>query len=396
MKILLFLFAIFILVTIEVARVYFIMPFPGSQEDNVIDIAFFLHNYIYLFRIGGILLISYPAYHLIRYGRATVRWTAVTLLVFWIFVFYKSNFQLMADKIFYQPENKILVHAAQNKVDERAQVVGVVINHEAKAYPIEIIGYHHQVRDTIGGEPVMVTYCTVCRSARVYSPFVDGRPEDFRLVGMDHFNAMFEDHRTKSWWRQVNGEAIAGPLKGKQLTELFSEQMSLQAWLSRNPDSYILQPDSLFRNEYKELANYDEGKMKGKLVRTDSLSWKDKSWVVGVSVGLAARAYDWNDLKSKRVINDDLEQIPLVVMLENDSTSFHVWSRVMASDTLVFFYSDSLKTVTDVKTHSIWDGAGRCMDGSLKGSVLKPIQSYQEYWHSWRTFHPHTSQYHVN
>jgi hypothetical protein len=302
----------------------------------------------------------------------------------------------MADKIFYQPENKILVHAAQNKVDERAQVVGVVINHEAKAYPIEIIGYHHQVRDTIGGEPVMVTYCTVCRSARVFRPFVDGRPEDFRLVGMDHFNAMFEDHRTKSWWRQVNGEAIAGPLKGKQLTELFSEQMSLQAWLSRHPDSYILQPDSLFRNEYKELANYDEGKMKGNLVRTDSLSWKDKSWVVGVSLGFAARAYDWNDLKRKRVINDDLEQVPLVVMLENDSTSFHVWSRVVAGDTLVFYYSDSLKIVTDIKTHSVWNGAGRCTDGSLRGSALKPIQSYQEYWHSWRTFHPQTSQYHIN
>jgi hypothetical protein len=40
---------------------------------------------------------------------------------------------------------------------------------------------------------------------------------------MDHFNAMFEDSQTKSWWRQVNGEAIAGPLKGKTLPEIPSQ-----------------------------------------------------------------------------------------------------------------------------------------------------------------------------
>ena len=42
----------------------------------------------------------------------------------------------------------------------------------------------------------MVTYCTVCRTGRVFSPIVEGQPETFRLVGMDHFNAMFEDEGT--------------------------------------------------------------------------------------------------------------------------------------------------------------------------------------------------------
>jgi len=198
MKYFIFLLGILVLVCAEVARVYFIMPFPGSQEDNVIDIAYFLEHNINLFRMAGILLIAYPAYHIIRFSEAAWRWTAVTLLVFWLFVFYNSNFRLLAEKMFYQPENKILVRASANKVPDRALVVGVYINDQAKAYPIEIIGYHHQVRDTIGGEPIMVTYCTVCRTGRVYSPMVDGQPENFRLVGMDHFNAMFEDSRTKN------------------------------------------------------------------------------------------------------------------------------------------------------------------------------------------------------
>ena len=100
-------------------------------------------------------------------------------------------------------------------------VIGVVNNGEAKAYPIRFLGYHHQVQDTVGGKPVIVTYCTVCRTGRVFEPMVNGKPEKFRLVGMDHFNAMFEDATTKSWWRQVNGEAITGKLKGQQLPEVF-------------------------------------------------------------------------------------------------------------------------------------------------------------------------------
>ncbi len=393
MKFFLFLLGILVLVCAEVARVYFIMPFPGSQEDNVIDIAYFLQNNINLFRLAGILLIAYPAYHIIRFSQPAWRWTAVSLLVFWLFVFYNSNFRLLADKMFYQPENKILVSAAENKVPDRALVLGVYINEQAKAYPIEIIGYHHQVRDTVGGEPIMVTYCTVCRTGRVYSPMVDGEPENFRLVGMDHFNAMFEDSRTKSWWRQVSGEAITGPRKGKQLEELPSEQMTLQTWLLRHPDSYILQPDSLFKKEYDGLEKYDEGKMEGNLERKDSLSWKDKSWIVGVSLGLFAKAYDWNDLKNNRVINDEIQQTPLVVVLENDTASFHVWSRIVVNDTLQFSYSDSLKTFFDINTNSVWDWSGHCTWGTLKGTSLNTVQSYQEYWHSWKTFHPNTERY---
>ena len=93
--------------------------------------------------------------------------------------------------------------------------MGVLVNGEARAYPIQFLGYHHQVRDTIAGQPIIVTFCTVCRTGRVFSPFVDGAPETFRLAGMDHFNAMFEDATTGSWWRQATGEAIAGPRRGK-------------------------------------------------------------------------------------------------------------------------------------------------------------------------------------
>lgn len=38
------------------------------------------------------------------------------------------------------------------------EVLGVVVNGHARAYPITMIGYHHVVNDVLAGTPVLVTY----------------------------------------------------------------------------------------------------------------------------------------------------------------------------------------------------------------------------------------------
>jgi len=393
MKALLFGVGFLVLLLAEIARVYYIMPFPGSQADDTIALAYFIQSNLGIIRLIGVALMGYPLYQYFKAGSRKTKVVVGLLLVVYIVVFYLFNFQFLADKMFVQPKNKRLASIQNSTVSIKQLVVGVSLQGEARAYPIEIIGYHHQVRDTVGGEAIMVTYCTVCRTGRVFSPIVNGQPENFRLVGMDHFNAMFEDSRTRSWWRQVNGEAIAGKLKGQTLREIPSEQMRLESWIRQHPNTLILQPDTLFKEEYDGLKNYDEGKSKSDLTKPDSLSWKEKSWVVGVSLGLYARAYDWTDLKKHRVINDDVSGIPLVIALENDTASFHVWNRIAGQDTLAFVYSDSVKAMIDTKTHSLWDWSGRCGRGSLKGTQLQTVQSYQEFWHSWKTFHPQTRQF---
>jgi hypothetical protein len=368
------------------------MPFPGSQVDEAIDLAYWFHGNIWILRGLGLLFIAYPVFSLFEEKNRYIKYTGIVLLIFWVLVVYMFNFRFLADKMFYQPSQKIFQTVSQNKLPNKKIVIGVAINGQAKAFPIEVIGYHHQVRDTIGGEPVMITYCTVCRSGRVYSPVVGAKIEDFRLVGMDHYNAMFEDASTKSWWRQVNGEAIVGPLKGTTLREIPSEQMSLQAWVERYPHTLIMQPDPKFKTQYESLEQFDEGKMEGRLEGRDTLSWKDKSWVVGVPLGLYAKAYDWNDLVKQRVINDAVKGLPLALVLEPDSISFHTWMRIVGADTLTFAYSDSLKVVVD-QSNSRWNWKGECTEGKYIGSKLKSVQSYQEFWHSWKTFHPNTEQF---
>lgn len=376
-----------LLVSVEVLRVYFIMPFPGSQQQETVELAYFLHQNILVFRVAGLLAVMIAG--LISFRSLTKSWRiGVAIgLVFWGLVFYMFNFRFSADKMFYQPSNIAFLHRHDNKVDPSKLVLGVVINHEAKAYPIEIIGYHHQVRDSIGGVPVMVTYCTVCRTGRVFSPVVDGKQETFRLVGMDHFNAMFEDASTQSWWRQVTGEAIVGTLKGKVLEELPAQQMALRAWLNVYPDSKILQPDSLYLDKYAKLEGFDTGTLDSHLEYRDTLSWKAKSWVVGVETGPFSKAYDWNELVQYRVINDTLRNLSLLLYLESDSTSLHVWNR----DSLDFFLDNEV--LRDRQTNSAWNTRGECFEGKLTGQKLARIQAYQEFWHSWRTFHSRTMKY---
>lgn len=379
-----------LLLLIEILHVYFIMPFPGSQRLQTVEIAYFIESHINLFRIIGFIVIAYPAILMWKTGSAKLKVIVTGSFVLWLVVAYFFNFQFLADKMFYQPVNKLFLSAENSKIPTRQLILGVSINEEQKAYPIELIGYHHQVRDVVGGQPIMVTYCTVCRTGRVYVPAVDGKPEDFRLVGMDHFNAMFEDGRTKSWWRQVNGEAIVGPLKGKLLDEIPSEQMRLDAWIDRYPNTMIMQPDSLFQEEYASLINFDEGKTKEGLARADSLSWREKSWVVGVAMGMYSTAYDWHDLKKVRVINDVIADTSLLVVLEADTVSFHTFLR----DSMNFSYDVTTDLMMDSATKSLWSLKGECTEGQLKGAKLKRTQSYQEYWHSWKTFHPNTTEFH--
>jgi hypothetical protein len=236
----------------------------------------------------------------------------------------------------------------------------------------------------------MVTYCTVCRTGRVYSPFVDGKIEEFRLVGMDHFNAMFEDLTTKSWWQQATGVAIAGPLKGKQLPEILSRQMRLGEWLTLHPTSVIFQPDKNFKRQYDSLRGYDEGTIHGSLEKRDSASWKFKSWVVGVSRDGESKAYDWNKLTEKRVITDQVGKTRILITVEPDNRTFYVFS---VNDSLHFDFDPTTNMLVDNHAKISCRLNGQCTGEMTKEIALTPIQAYQEFWHSWRSFHPNTSRY---
>ena len=364
----LFYFGVGLLVLFEVANVYFIMPMPGSQRMTSIDFAYKLYSWRWLFRaIFAVMIITGAPYAWRVPGRK--RFAVPALLVVAGAVVYALNFMMSADHMFIAPKSVVMVPADRNKVEMNRLVVGIDINGEARAFPVRFIGYHHQVRDTVAGQPVMVSYCTVCRTGRVFSPVVDGRTETFRLVGMDHFNAMFEDSTTGSWWRQANGEAIAGPAKGKTLTEIPSQQVTLAEWLALHPKSLIMQPDSALSTEYSKGFDYETGASRKPLTGTDTVSWHDKAWVVGLTVNRQSKAFDWNRLRRERVVNDEVGGQPIVLALASDTASFFAFERPDSSTHFVLL-GDSL----------VARGRAYALTGKGKSDALRPLFASQEFW----------------
>ncbi|MDQ2943850.1 MAG: DUF3179 domain-containing protein, partial [Candidatus Dormibacteraeota bacterium] len=200
--------------------------------------------------------------------------------------------------------------------------------------------------------------------------------------GMDHFNAMFEDESTGSWWRQANGEAITGRLKGTKLEELPSWQVTLAEWLVLHPRSLIMQADPSAADEYAKDYAFERGTSRKKLTGTDTLSWQDKSWVVGMTLNGHSKAYDWNRLRRERVVHDELGGIPVMLLLAGDNVSYFAFERP-DSDTRFTLRGDSL----------IGGGHAYALTGRGPSGQLKPLTASQEFWHSWRTFQPGTERY---
>ena len=377
----LFWIGVFGLAVLEIALVYFIMPMPGSQRMRSVSLAYTLYSWRWPVRaLFGVMALAGA----MSAWRSTtrVRWLVPASIVALGALAYAFNFQMSADHMFLQPTVLNLQPAATNTVAADRLVVGIEMNGQARAYPLQYIGYHHQVRDTLAGRPILVSYCTVCRTGRVFSPTVNGLPESFRLVGMDHFNAMFEDRTTGSWWRQANGEAIIGPMKGTAMPELPSVQVSLKQWLKLHPQTLVMQADPVFTSEYAKDYAYERGTKVGGLTGTDTASWHEKSWVVGVAQRGAAKAYDWQRLRRERVINDSVGGVPIVLALGPDSVSYFAFQRPDAS-TLFALRGDSLVTPQ----------AAYALNGKGAAGSLAPINASQEFWHSWRTFQPNTARY---
>jgi hypothetical protein len=363
----------------EILNVYFIMPMPGSQEMNSINIAYFLYTHRWIFRIIFLLMILAGIYPVFRKGVKILPAVslAVTIIISVLF-----NFKMNAESMFKQPEHLIFKSKDLNKIDPASVVIGVENNGQVKAYPVQFISYHHQIQDSVGGKPLIITYCNVCRTGRVYEPAVNGKHEKFRLVGMDHYNAMFEDYATGSWWRQATGEAITGPLKGNVLPEFESMQLTIKKLFELYPEALVMQKDQIAKMRYDTLRKFEQGLSTSRLTRTDTLSWKNKSWVIGVEIGSTTKAYDWNILKEKHLISDKMGDKSYIVVMSSDNQSFAAYETLNGS------YNFMLRNDTIFSGSAIYDFSGRSL--TSQDTNLKRIKAYQEFWHSWSTFHPQT------
>jgi hypothetical protein len=156
----------------------------------------------------------------------------------------------------------------------------------------------------------------------------------------------------------------------------------LGRFFSLHPFGKVMQAEEPSKESYDSLGRFEKGLSKSNLTRTDSLSWKDKSWVVGIEINGKSKAYDWIQLKQSMIIHDNIDSTPIVIAIASDQQSFVAFKRNREDEFVI--RNDSLVT-----PQGNYDFAGRGVDGNN----LQPVKSYQEFWHSWKQFHPETEVY---
>lgn len=158
----------------------------------------------------------------------------------------------------YDPETKL---NDVRKLRTTERVIGVVRNGEARAYPLWVLIWHEAVNDTLGGEPLLVTYSPLCDSAVVFDRRVDGEQLTFGVSGLVfNSNTLLYDRREgangESLWSQLQFRAIAGPAaaRGETLTILPARVMTWAEWFAAQPETTVILPDPRRTRLYKRDA----------------------------------------------------------------------------------------------------------------------------------------------
>ena len=153
-----------------------------------------------------------------------------------------------------------------------------------------------------------------------------------------------------------------------------------------------MQPDTNYLAAYG-LQHADKAFFRLKYLQANAADYKSQSLVIGVLNNGNAKAYDWDLINYKRLIEDSFSGVPVLLTLEPDNTSFHVWNRNVKGVILNFIRVGDTGEMKDVNTQSTWNKQGTCINGKLQGTQLKELQSYLETRKSWNTFHPGATTY---
>ena len=130
-------------------------------------------------------------------------------------------------------------------------VIGLVLNGQARAYPLRILMWHEIANDTLGGVPVTVTYCPLCNSSIVFDRRLDGKVLDFGTTGkLRNSDLVMYDRQTESWWQQFEGRAVIGVLAGRELKMIPSRLESFVEFAERAPEGSVLVPTNPAARDY--------------------------------------------------------------------------------------------------------------------------------------------------
>ena len=289
----------------------------------------------------------------------------------------------------------ITANDADKFLGDSDKVVGININGDVRAYPLQILVWHEIVNDKVGGTPVAVTYCPLCFTNQVFNRTVNNAILQFGTSGrLYNSNLVMYDRASKSLWSQALGEGIVGNYAGIKLQKLPFDVAYWKDWKQLYPQSKVLSKDTGSPRPYGAdpyADYYNSPDILFPISNTDNRLGL-KEIVVGLQNDGLNKAYKMKDIENLKVINDQLDN-KSVILLSLYPLMARAFNSSVDGQTLTFQYNFTNNKFTDKQTGSQWDFEGMSINGPLKGKQLLRLPFDEGYWFEWSAFYPDTKIY---
>ena len=289
-------------------------------------------------------------------------------------------------------DNPKFVPVSDAGLQDSDLVLGLDINGDVRAYPLDILVWHEIVNDVVGGEPVAVTYCPLCFTNQVFKRTIDGQIVEFGTSGkLYNSNLVMYDRASESLWSQALGQAIVGEHASRKLERVPFDVAYWKEWKALYPESKVLSQDTGFSRPYGA-DPYGDYYTSHEIIfpvshRDDRLG--PKEIVVGLENSGTYRAYKLQQVEDDHVINDEING-KSIALVSLHPFMVRAYDRVVDGQTLEFQYDNG--RIID-QTGSVWNFDGEAIEGEMKGKKLTRLPFDEGFWFEWVAFHPETELY---
>lgn len=206
-------------------------------------------------------------------------------------------------------------------LDDDDLVVTLSYKGAFRAYPTRILDHHEIVNDTIGGEPIAITWCPLCGSAVGIRRTVADEITQFGVSGvLYNSDLVLYDRATATLWDQIEARGIVGPLTGVELQLVPVSMSRWSTWRNKHPDTLVLSTDTGFDYDYTQdrYAEYRNSTGLFMPVSATDARVHAKTVVFGFELATGAIAYTESVLKKDGTYRHDLSGEDAVITLHDD------------------------------------------------------------------------------
>ena len=226
---------------------------------------------------------------------------------------------------------------------------------------------------------------------------MDGLRLTFHLAGINNQNFLMRDEETGTYWQQISGAAISGPLKGRRLTLVLSDELTLATWKSEQPQGTVLDDVPEFVSDYAKPDWDVRMKRAPTVLNFPEHALTARDLMLGIQAYGASRAFLYDRVVKEKLVKDHVGAEPVLLVVGPDDQSVRAFrGRIPGVNGAIDFYRITGRPgvlLIDEATGSEWNFQGCAISGKAKGLCLEPIPMLKDYWFDWRNYNPKTTVY---